>query len=130
MAASILPINLPTEAGLRRELDVSEVDRISQALGHLMAEAEESRRQRIKLDHKLDRLEREHIQIAGLLRSHIQDSNRRQDESMHRYESQIAPTLDDYRSMKNRAIGVLAVVATLGAGMAELVRHLIVKVMG
>ena len=89
------------EAGIYRELTVSEVDRISHALGKLVAEAEESKRQRSVLYDKIDRLEREHGEIASLLRQHVEEQVRHEDDIRKTYEHLIEPTLRDYRAVKN-----------------------------
>ena len=122
MGAVLYLCDLPTEEGLCREIDVSEVDRISHALGQLMAEAEESRRQRETMYAKLDRLEREHIEISGMMRRHMEDSQRARCEDKERYERLVEPTLADYRKLKNRAIGVMAIIAALGAAAIEIFR--------
>jgi hypothetical protein len=127
MGAVIHLSSLPTEAGLRRELTVSDVDRISHALGKLMAEAEESRRQRDSLFIKLDRLERENQEMGSMLRQHMADSAARDKREAERYAKRVEPTIEDYHRLKNRAIGVMAVMAALGAGAMSLLRLFAVK---
>ena len=99
---------------------MSDLDEISMMLGRIANQNDEHTRQLSALFHQLDGLKREHAEIAGVAKEAIRQSA----ETSRVIREEIRPYIDDFRNLKAKGAGVLAVIAVLGGGAAMAIERM------
>ena len=107
------------------EKEMSELDKMSEAIGRLDAEVNEARRQQMRVLEKLDDARSDSIDSKLLLQKHISEFQQHRKEFLEhtkdeaeKYES-IKVFTEEYRAFKNKAAGALVVIAFMGAALWE-----------
>jgi|GEM_PF-4162680 len=81
-------------------------------LGKLEASTDEVLRQLRALFVKLDQQRKDMHEIGGVAKEAVRQANQNKDA----IANELRPVVDDYKALKNRGLGVIAVVGLIGSG--------------
>ena len=88
-------------------------DAVARDLGKLIAKAEEAERQRAAMFRRLDEVKAQNSETHGVAKEAMSQVG---DLKRHVAEK-VDPVIEDYRTLKNRGIGVLAIIALLAGSI-------------
>lgn len=88
-------------------------DAIARDLGKLIAKAEEAERQRSAMFGRIDDLRKEMSETKGV----SNEAMRRIAMMEQKVQEDIKPTVEDYKALKNRGLGMIAMVGLMGAAI-------------
>ena len=92
---------------------MAELDALSEIIGTLRAEVKENRRQHDASFKKLDGIENKLTELSGQLKLLAESHS----DLKLQVNEEIKPTIADYKAMKNRGMGVIALSASWGAAL-------------
>ena len=105
-----------------------DLDQLSRLLGRVEAELAEGARQRDALFKKLDDIEKMIHEQNGAMRvlaTQVSQQSKDHAELKTIIEEEIKPVVDDYKSMKNRGLGVIAFIGFASAGGGAFLMNLL-----
>jgi chromosome segregation ATPase len=96
-----------------------DLDQLSRLLGRIEADMAEGARQRDALFKKLDNIEtimHEQNGAAKLLAAQVAELAKDQIDLVKRIDEQISPAVEDFKSLKNKGLGVIAFIGLASSG--------------
>lgn len=100
---------------------MGEIDQISKQLGILIGTEKENSRQLDAIWKKLDAISKEQQETNGLSKEALRLAT----ENERRMHEDIKPAVDDYKTLKAKGLGALAMAGMIGGGLSTVVAWLL-----
>lgn len=105
--------------------DHHDLNDVYNRLGKLEASTDEVLRQLRALFAKLDQQRKDMHEIGGVAKEAVRQAT----QNKEAIEKDLRPTIDDYKALKNRGLGVIAIIGLLASGAGVIATKLFDKIM-
>lgn len=116
---------------------MGDIDEVSRLLGQLVNETESTNRQMSALFTKFDSMQREYHDVLHIATQALRLANENKERQLKLEESivkdieeNIKPTLEDYRKLKQRGIGIVAILSFIVGLLSFAFKELVKKWLG